>query len=327
MRHIRKRIKPPLKSAPVLLLLIFIAFSKVSYAQEDVLRVDTHLVTIPVTVLNRDGRYVTNLGKPDFQVFEDDVEQEVAYFEPTVQPFTALLLLDTSGSMNNYLTNLARAANAFISQLRDDDRIVIATFSDGKRIQVLLEPTKKREMRLKLLLQRRVGDGFTATFDAVEGGIKYMENIQGRRAIILFSDGEQHGIGASAKSNLRDAEEQEALIYTIRFGAYPTHQPGYIGNISKKQQLKLIEKVNSYMQSLAKITGGHSYQVDDIGDLEKTFSTIAEELGQQYSLGYYPKKQPEAGQRRRIKVKMHQPNLVVLARDSYIVEPTKKANQ
>src|SRR4051812_37363458 len=122
MRHIHKRIKLSLKRVLVLLL-VFIAFSKVSYAQEDVLRVDTDLVTIPVTVLDRDGRYVTNLGKPDFQVFEDGVEQEIAYFEPTVQPFTALLLLDTSGSMNNYLATLARAANAFISQLGDDDQI------------------------------------------------------------------------------------------------------------------------------------------------------------------------------------------------------------
>jgi Ca-activated chloride channel family protein len=326
MRHIHERIKL-LPNSALVLLLIFFAFSNVSYAQEDVLRVDTNLVTIPVTVIDRDGRYVTNLGKPDFQVFEDGVEQEIAYFEPTVQPFTALLLLDTSGSMNNYLANLVRAANAFISQLRDDDQLIVATFSDSKRIQVLLEPTKKRDMRLKILLQRRIGDGYTATFDAVEGGIKYMRNIQGRRAIILFSDGEQYGKKASAKSNLRDAEEQGALIYTIRFGAYPTHQPGYTGNIGKKEQLKLIEKVNGYMQSLAQKTGGHSYQVDDIRDLEKTFSTIAEELGQQYSLGFYPKKQPEAGQRRQIKVKMRRPNLVVLARDSYIVESTEKANQ
>ena len=308
------------------LLLFFLVFSRAGYAQ-DVLRVDTNLVTIPVTVLDREGRYVTNLGKEDFQIFEDGVEQEVAYFEPTFQPFTAMLLLDTSGSMNPYLANLARAANAFLSQLREDDQLIVATFSDSKRIQVLLKPTKKRNFQLKILLKQRIGDGYTATFDAVEGGIKYMKNIQGRRAIILFSDGEQNGISASAKSNLRDAEEQEALIYTIRFGAYPTHQPGYKGDISKKEQLKIIQKVNGYMQGLAHKTGARSYQVDDIGDLEETFSTIAKELGQQFSLGYYPKKQLEPGQRRQIKVKVRQPNLVVRARDSYIVEPPAKAKQ
>jgi Ca-activated chloride channel family protein len=246
-------------------------------------------------------------------------------FEPTEQSFTALLLLDTSGSMRNYVANLARAANAFTKQLRPDDQIIVATFSDSKKIQVILEATKKRNFKQEILLQARMGDSYTATFDAVERGIKYMEDFQGRRAIVLFSDGEQNGIKASAKSNLRDAEEQEALIYTIRFGAYPTHQPGYTGYVSKKDRLKLIDKVNGYMQDLAQKTGGRNYQIEEITDLEKTFRTIANELGQQYSLGYYPK-QIETGQERqvrRIKVKVRQPNLAVRARESYVVEAKK----
>jgi Ca-activated chloride channel homolog len=326
MRHIQKYIKLAPNRA-LILLIVVICFSEVSYAQEDVVRVDTNLVTIPVTVLDRDGRYVTNLRKEDFQVFEDGVEQELTYFEPTVHAFTALLLLDTSGSMNNYLTDIARAGDAFISQLRADDRLIVATFADSKRIQILLEATKKKDMHTKILLRQRFGDSYTATFDAVERGIKYLKNIQGRRAIVLFSDGEQYGISASAKSNLRDAEEQEAVIYTIRFGAYPTHQPGYTGRVSEKERLKLIEKVNGYMRGLAQKTGGRSYQVNDIEDLKKTFSTIAEELGQQYSVGYYPKKQLEPGQRRQIKVKMRQPNIVVQARDSYIVKSIKEPKQ
>lgn len=326
MRYIRKQIKLRSNIALILLLLL-VPFSKVGYAQEDVIRVDANLVRIPATVLDRDGRYVTNLRREDFQVFEDGVEQEIAYFEPTVHPFTALLLIDNSGSMRNYAANLARAANAFVKQMRPDDQLIVATFSDGGQIHVFLEATKKRNLKIRILLQARTGDYFTTTFDAVERGIKYMKNFQGRRAIILFSDGEQYGNKASAKSNLRDAEEQEALIYTIRFGVFPTHQPGYTGYVSKKDQYKLTEKANGYMQGLAQKTGGRSYQVDDIADLEKTFSTVAEELGQQYSLGYYPKKQPEAGQRRQIKLKLHPPNLAVRARDSYIGEPAKKTKQ
>ena len=127
---------------------------------------------------------------------------------------------------------------------------------------------------------------------------------------------------STAKSNLRDAEEQEALIYTIAFGDYPTPQ-GYGGYKSQKEQLKLTETVKDYMQGLAHKTGGRSYQLDDIGDLEKTFSTIAKELGQQFSLGYYPKNQLEQGQMRQVKVTVRRPNLVVRARDSYIVKPSK----
>jgi VWFA-related protein len=288
--------------------------------QDEVIRVDTNLITIPATVMDRDGRYIADLKKEDFQIFEDGVQQEIAVFEPTVQPFTALLLLDNSGSMRNYMVNLARAADAFVKQMRPDDQLIVATFSDRGHIQVVLEATEKKYLQGRILLQARTGDYFTTTFDAVAHGIKYMKNFQRRRAIILFSDGELYGEHASAKSNLRGAEEQETLIYTIRFGAFPTHQPGYTEYVSNKDRLKLIEKVNGYLQGLAQKTGGRSFQIDEIADLERTFSTVAGELGQQYRLGYYPKKQLEAGQQRQIKVKVRQPNLAVRARDSYIVD-------
>jgi VWFA-related protein len=311
------------------LLLVFVASSTNAYAQDEVIRVDTSLVTVPATVIDRDGRYVTNLKKEDFQIFEDGIEQEVAVFDQVEKPFTILLLLDNSGSMNDYLPNLARAANAFVKQLRPDDRLAVAVFSDKKRIQILLEPTKVKDLQLKISLNKRMGDYFTATFDAVENGIEYMKKFQGRRAIVLFTDGEQYGIKASAKSNFRDAEEQESLIYTIRFGVFPTYQPGFSDYLTKKTELnqktklKLEEKANFYLQTLAQKTGGRSFEIEDIADLEKTFASVANELGRQYSLGYYPKEQGQASGKRQIKVKMRQPNLVVRARDSYIVESPK----
>ncbi len=318
-----------LSNFALILLVIFVAFSTSNYAQDDVIRIDTNLVTVPATVLDRDGRYVTNLKKENFQVFEDGVEQEIAIFDKVEKPFTILLLIDNSGSMNDYLPNLARAANVFVKQLRPDDQLAVAVFSDKKRIQILLEPTKVKNLQLKISLNKRMGDYFTATFDAVENGIEYMKKFQGRRAIVLFTDGEQYGIKASAKSNFRDAEEQESLIYTIRFGVFPTYQPGYSDyltkktKLSQKTKLKLVEKANFYLQSLSQKTGGRSYEIDNITDLEKTFASVAEELGRQYSLGYYPKEQAQAGQRRQIKVKMLQPNLAVRARESYVVESSK----
>lgn len=211
----------------LVLLFIFFALSSITYAQDEVIRVNTNLVTIPTTVLDRNGHYVTDLRKEDFQVFEDGAEQEIAYFEPTIQPFTAFLLLDNSGSMRGQMANLARAANAFVDQLRPDDQLIVATFSDGGRMKVILEAAKKKDFRQKILLRARTNDLTTTTFNAVKQAIKYMKNFQGRRAIILFGDGELNGQGVTAKSNLRDAEEQEALIYTIRFGAFPRAHPGY----------------------------------------------------------------------------------------------------
>lgn len=321
-----QRINAKMKFTFIILFYLFIAtlFSKVNFAQDEIIKVDTNLITVPAIVFDREGRYVASLKKEDFQIFEDGVEQEIAYFETVEQPFTILFLLDTSGSMNSYLPDLARASNVFMKQLRPNDQLIVASFADKKQIQILLEATKIRDMNQKIVFKRRTGDGFTATFDAVDRSIEYINNFQGRRAIVLFSDGEQNGIKSSAKSNLHNAEEQEALIYTIRFGVLPTHQPGYTGYLSEKSRIKLDEKVNNYMQGLAQKTGGRSYQVEDISNLDETFKMVAEELGQQYSLGYYPKSQGEAGQKRQIKVKMRQPNLAVRARDSYIVESSKK---
>jgi hypothetical protein len=97
--------------AVFILLFISIIFSKTVYAQNEIIRIDTNLVTVPITVLDREGRYVTNLKKEDFQIFEDGVEQEVAVFEPIEQPFTVLLLLDISGSMTYHMAELTKAAS------------------------------------------------------------------------------------------------------------------------------------------------------------------------------------------------------------------------
>ena len=300
------------------LLLVFIASPTNIYGQDDVIRVNTDLVTVPATVIDRNGRYVTNLRKEDFQVFEDGVEQEIALFEPTEQAFTVLFLLDTSGSIKDYIADLARAANVFVSKLRPDDELIAVTFFD--QINTLFQATKIRDLQAGIKLKQRVRERDTIVYDAVDNALKKMKKVRGRKAIVLFSDGIGSGYFATAKSNLRDAEEQEALIYTVQFGTFPAEPPR---NVSKKYYFKRIEEINGYMRDLALKTGGRYYHIEEIADLEKTFGEVAKELGRQYSLGYYPKNTPEAGQRRQIKVKIRQPNLSVRARDSYIIESTK----
>src|SRR5712671_3157775 len=100
----------------------------------DIVKVDTTLVTIPVSVMDRDGRYVPNLRKEDFRVWEDGVEQQVAYFASTEKPFTVALVIDTSGSTRNKLEEIQDAAIAFVDQLRTDDRVMIVSFNDKIRV-------------------------------------------------------------------------------------------------------------------------------------------------------------------------------------------------
>lgn len=304
------------KMAWVILLLIILGFQNTSYAQDDVVRVETNLVTVPASVLDRNGRYITNLHKKDFQIFEDGIEQEVAGFEPTEQPFTVLLLLDTSGSMSNNIAELANAASIFVRQLRPDDQLMAVAFTDY--VDVLFQITKVKDLRKEIKLRQKPRDGNTMIYDAVKFAQKKMKKISGRKAIILFSDGQGGGFDASAKDNLRDAEEQEPLIYTVQFKPFFSEPPNYV---DKKEFYKSIAEANDYMCDLAQKTGGRSYQLEEVADLEKTFGAVAEELRRQYSLGYYPK-QVTTG-RKQIKVKMRQPNLVVRARDSYVVQTSK----
>src|SRR2546426_573587 len=105
----------------------------------DVIRVNTTLVSIPVSVMDRDGKYIPNLRKEDFRLWEEGVEQQVAYFGSTERPFTVALVLDTSGSTREKLGDIQDAAIAFVDQLRSNDRVMVVSFDE--RIDVLAEPT------------------------------------------------------------------------------------------------------------------------------------------------------------------------------------------
>ncbi len=303
----------------LVLLLVFTGFSNSNYAQDDIIRVDTNLVMIPVSVVDREGRYVANLKKEDFQIFEDGVEQEVAILESVEKTVTVFLLLDRSGSMSNFMSELTRAANTFVLQLRPNDQIIAATFADY--VDVLFKPTKVKDLQYGVKIRQHKGDSYTRTYDAVGYTLERMKKIKGRRAIILFSDGAGEGTFDTFKSNMRDAEESDTLIYTVQFDTFPRV---ISSKTNKKAYIKSIEVANSYMRNLAQVTGGRAYQIEKIDDLEQTFKLVADELGQQYSIGYYPKQSGEQGERKQIKVKVNLPNAAVRARDSYIVGNSKK---
>lgn len=316
----------------LVLLFTITALQKVSFAQDrdkstknkqnnqdETIRVDTNLVTIPATVFDREGRYVANLKKEDFQIFENGVEQEVSLFETVEEPFTVLILLDRSGSMTEYLLQLANASSAFVRQLRPDDQVIAVSFADD--VDVLVKATKVIDLGKGIKIRDHADDHQTRLYDAVDYSLKKMKKISGRKSIIVFSDGMGDGIFASFKSNLRDAEEGEALIYTIQFNTSPKSPPSYV---SKKSFYEGINEANIYMKNLAQIAGGRSYKIEDISNLEETFAQIAKELGQQYSIGYYPKQAGKNGERKQIKVKVNIPNAAVRARDSYVVGNSKK---
>jgi VWFA-related protein len=318
--------------------------------QGEVIRVATTLVSIPVSVMDRDGKYIPNLHKEDFHIWEDGVEQKVAYFGAVEKPFTVALMLDTSGSMGQKVGEVQNAAIDFVNQLRPEDSVMVLSFDD--RIHVLAEPTSDRYILDDAIRRARGGQG-TRLYDAVDMvENRYLSHIQGRKAVVLFTDGvdttSRHG---TYEGTVRDAEELDALIYTIEYdtyddvngrygGAWPGRRYPRGGGIwgiilggpvwgpiggggARGSSREEYERGDRYLHDLPQVTGARFYKADDT-NLSEQFHLIAEELRRQYTLGYYPKRTPQPGERRSIKVRVNRPEVVVRARDSYIFQQSGK---
>lgn len=281
-------------------------------ADGDVLRIDANLVTVPVVVFDKNGRYVGNLSKDSFRVFENDVIQDIAFFAPVEQPFTVMLLIDVSSSMLPHAEAIARAANAFVHQLRPDDQLIAASFNDW--VHPLIDNTKVSDLRKPIKL--RCG-GSTHLYDAVDYAFERLNKIRGRKALVLFSDGVDSRRLVTGKRNLHDAQEQEALVYTILFDRLAWAQ---LIMTNREEFERQTQTATTYMTNLARNTGGREYALTNILNLDSTFSSVAEELRTHYSLAYYPNQPLEVGQLREIKVTVNRRDLVVRARQSYLVD-------
>jgi VWFA-related protein len=294
--------------------------------EDNVVRVSTSLITVPAVVMDRNGRYIPNLRKEDFHIYEDGVEQSVAYFASVERPFTVALMLDVSGSTQSQLSQIRAAANTFVSRLRANDRMMAITF-DGQ-IHVLTEAEDVSTIRRSKLHIPAVTDG-TVLYDAVDFALKRMAQIPGRKAIVLMTDGVDQNSAATLKKTIDGIAEQDVLVYTVQYNTLP-QLPQRLSQIkNEKARRKVQERLmkgyaisEPYLRKLAEKTGGRFYRADDLSDVGPAFESITSELGVQYSLGYYPKQRSGAGAERGIKVRVRYPNMVVRARDSYTTAST-----
>ncbi|MER3633000.1 MAG: hypothetical protein C4325_13310, partial [Blastocatellia bacterium] len=183
---------------------------------DEEIRVETNLVTIPVSVLDRNGRFVSDLQKNDFQILENGIQQKVEYFQTVEQPFTVVLLIDVSPSTQFRIDEIQDAAIDFVNQLRPNDRVMVIAFDE--RVHTLTEPTNNRVRLRQAIRQARFGDG-TSLYEAVDYSLnRVLRTIAGRKAIVIFTDGvDTTSRRASYQSTVADSEESDALIYPIRF--------------------------------------------------------------------------------------------------------------
>lgn len=321
----------------------------------DIVRVDTTLVGVPVTVLDRDGRFVPGLKREDFHIYEDGEEQPIAYFAPVESNVTVLLLFD------NFVKGHRNTARAFTETMGVGDKVLVAKFGDSK-YEILTKlgegpaGVRKDERRVKW----RFGRGI---HDAVDAAIRRMNGIPGRKAILLFSDGlyepdtitvteampsgrllsmsvEKPGERATAPRTISEAEESDAPFYVMqydtmtdaqRYGPKPKYSEAMNALIVMFSNEYRI--ANEYLHALAEKSGGRLYQVasgprphkvDNPPGLAQALTQISAELRQQYSLGYYPKPGDKAKEPHQIKVRVAMPEVVVRSRETYTPMPSKQ---
>ncbi len=314
----------------------------------EVLRVDTELVTIPVKISDRKGRFIGGLMKEDFQVFEDNAPQEITYFSNEQQPFTVALVLDMSYSTTFKIAEIQQAAMAFIAQLRENDKVMIISFDE--EVHLLCQPTTDRKVMQTAIRSTKIASG-TSLYEAVDLVINdKFRKTNGRKAIVLFTDGvDTTSRKAHDLNNLSDALELDALVYPIQYDTFndvqaiknrpvivPPTQPSPIPTQNKSPfpfpiptngvgtpsgqgtSAEDYRKADEYLNQMADRTGGRLYQASTTANLALAFSNIAAELREYYSLGYYPKEDAKTGKKRKIKVRVTQTGLVVRARDGYV---------
>jgi VWFA-related protein len=310
------------------------------------IKMDTTLVTIPVSVTDRTGRSVPHLAKRDFHIYEDGVEQEIADLSTVEAPFHVVLLLDTSRSTVFKMEDIHRAAAAFVDQLRPNDKVMVVSFD--REVYIDSEFTSDREKLRRAIYGTRTG-GETRLYDAVDLVItERLNRIQGRKAIVLFTDGEDTTSRlATDRSTLARVEESGVLVYPIQYdteGAmrgpfgrgrssgrppifgpgpfprgggrrWPFDTPNYQFPRGRGQGDP--SRAGKYLRDLAERSGARLYHAETIDKVSSAFSQIANDLRQQYSLSYYPTNTAQDGSYRRLRVSVNRSDLVVRAREGY----------
>ena len=319
-----------MRTRAVLLILLVLLLSSFASAQEvdpdDVIRVKTTLVNSPVLVIGRDGKFVPNLQRDDFEVFENGVKQEIAYFAPVENPFTVAILIDTSRSALFDLQDIQEAAIAFVDKMRPADRALVVTFSTD--VAVLAEPTSDHEVLRNAIRSSRPG-GNTRVYDAIKSVLNdKLARVEGRTALVLFTDGvDNDSRNATLESALQQAAKSETLIYPVQFSTYD-----YIKARSPASEFKPPEgsgfseqdyqRADVFLHQLAETSGTGVYPAFDISDLERAIGSIVDELHNEYSIGYYPRTKGQPGETRTVEVRVNRPQLAVRARSGYVVDQT-----
>jgi len=272
-------------------------------------RAGVELVSLNVTVMEG-ARYITDLGQPDFNVFEDGVKQDVTYFSKTNLPIALALLLDTSASMDTKLPTAQEAAIGFAKRLRAQDLAEVIDFDN--RVTVLQNFTSSPQ-ELETAIRRTSAGGSTSLYNAVYIALKDLKKAVAkntdeirRQAIVVLSDGEDTSSLLPFEEVLDLAKRSETAIYSI----------GLRDNEGSASS-KVFKEAEFVLRQFSQQTGGRAFFPNQIAELNNIYGQISDELSSQYTVGYTSKNSRRDGAWRRVVVRVNRPNTVARTKQGY----------
>jgi Ca-activated chloride channel family protein len=271
-------------------------------AQEPTFRSGSRVVPSYVTVVDASNRLVTDLTREEFEILDNGRPQEISIFDNEVRPFTAVVMLDTSVSMTDRLKDLYNGAEQFLLRLLPHDKASIGAFND--KIEFASGFTSDRNSLVSSLKRLDFGNQ-TRLYDAVHASLDEVEKVEGRRVILLFTDGADFGSRLSSGKAMERARNGEVMIYGI--GLETEFFNG---------QTVVRSKPDSILNRFAAETGGGYFDLKKGADLNSSFTRIAQELRSQYLLGFSPAELD--GKSHRLEVRVKRPGLKTRSRRSYI---------
>lgn len=261
---------------------------------------ETQIVPVYVTVTNSERRLVPDLQREDFQILDDGKPTELLLFDNTPQPITAVVMLDTSLSMATSMETLRSAAEQFLIRLLPQDRAVVGAFND--KIQFVGELTSDRDELVASLRNLDYGNP-TRLYDAIDASLELLRNVDGRRVVVVFTDGEDTASTVSSGYVLDRARAEETMVYAVGLQSEYFNGQRFVRSSPDRGLKRLTDE-----------TGGGFFELKKTDELGPTFTRIAQELHSQYALGFAP---ATDGKQHKITVKLTRPGLNVRARRTY----------
>ena len=273
------------------------------FGQQATFKAGTSIVPVLTTVTDNQGRLVPNLEQEEFTVLDNGKPQPITLFQNETQPFTIVVMLDFSFSMTTHLDLLKQATEQFILRMLPADKGQVGAFSD--KIQFSGEFTNDRDDLVAALKDLQFGNP-TRLYDAIDASIDMLKNVEGRKIVLVFTDGDDTASRKGMGDVLDRAKASETMIYAIGLESEFPIGPGRMQRTRPDRGLR----------KLADETGGGYFELKKTTELAPTFTRVAQELHSLYTIGFQPNVLDN--KEHRLDVKMKQAGQTGRARRSYI---------